>query len=93
VTLTVRRILNQPGTTLWPGAKVETGYQAELVYRLACPDPDRPVCGIPRRPGLNIRVPEMSKIFSSNSTTLNLIFRRWLQKFQHHTPTYVAKDR
>jgi hypothetical protein len=26
-------------------------------------------------------------------TTLKLVFRRWLQKFQHHKPTYVAKDR
>jgi predicted phage tail protein len=26
-------------------------------------------------------------------TTLIINFRRWLQKFQHHTPTYVAKDR
>ena len=25
-------------------------------------------------------------------TTLKLIFRRWLQKFQHHKPTYIDKD-
>jgi hypothetical protein len=32
-------------------------------------------------------------VYVGGLTTLKLVFRRWLQKFQHHKPTYVAKDR
>ncbi len=32
-------------------------------------------------------------VYVGGLTTLKLVFRRWLQKFQHHKPTCVAKDR
>jgi hypothetical protein len=32
-------------------------------------------------------------VYKCWGTTLKLFFRRWLQKFQHHTPTFVNKDR
>jgi hypothetical protein len=39
-------------------------------------------------PGKNAAV-----VYKCGHTTLKLVFRRWLQKFQHHIPTFVNKDR
>jgi hypothetical protein len=35
---------------------------------------------------------EWTVVIVGRLTTLKLIFRRWLQKFQHHKPTYIDKD-
>ena len=40
-----------------------------------------------------VETPLKQVVYKCWGTTLKLFFRRWLQKFQHHTPTFVNKDR
>jgi hypothetical protein len=76
----------------FPGRPMKRWSQGELEGAASRPQQQSSLIKDGSFLGPSCRAP-CTVVLAGGLTTLILVFRRWLQKSQHHKPTYVDKDR